>query len=74
MGFTVIYTPYGSKTSGSESKFPDIAHAYLNFPGFIREFGNNDAVFYFSFIVYSVYAEMYTVTFSIPLSKEPISC
>lgn len=74
MGKTIFYTTNGTKQPDSLSEYPDIAQAYLNFPGFIREIEDSYAGFYLSFIVYSVDAQMYTVTLSIPLSKDPISC
>ena len=74
MGYTTFYNSNGTKQPASPSQYPDIAQAYLNFPGFIRETKENSEGFYFSFIVYSVDAQMYTVTLSMPLSKDPISC
>lgn len=61
-----------TKTPDQPVKYIDTARSYLNFPGFVRQISSES--FYFTFVVFSVNAEMYTVTFSMPLSQEPIFC
>lgn len=73
MGDTTNYY-YQSKSSsaGQPVMYTDIARSYINFPGFVRQV--SDSFFYFSFVVFSVNAEMFTVTLSMPLSQDPIFC
>ena len=68
IGTTTKYFPDGTTSPGSFLKYPNIAHANLNFPGFTK--GSEE--FFFSFIVFSDDGEMYYITFVLPLSQSPI--
>lgn len=73
MGKTTNYY-YSNKTksNGQPVKYTDTARSYINFPGFVRQVSSSS--FYFTFVVFSVNAEMYSVTISMPLSQDPIFC
>lgn len=73
MGSTTNYNyQTKTKTSGQPVKYLDTARSYINFPGFVRQISSSS--FYFTFVVFSVNAEMLSVTFSLPISQDPIFC
>ena len=73
MGSTTNYNyQTKTKTSGQPVKYLDTARSYINFPGFVRQISSSS--FYFTFVVFSDNAEVLSVTFTLPISQDPIVC
>ena len=72
MGKTMIYYPNLTKISGPPVMYTDTAQSYINFPGFVRQVGDQE--FYYTFSIFSKEGQHYDVTLSMPLSKDPIFC
>lgn len=75
IGLNTRYYPDGNKDIlGALPASPDIARSYLNFPGFLKDSTSGNAYYYFSFVVFSIDGQMYTVTLKLPLAQAPITC